>query len=89
MYLSNIIYAQPIYIPVIRVLQQMHSQLVNRWETFCTMLTLVLPFAMMCPDVFANDRILDERSLAVRATEYTILISMCFNMILQHRTLAK
>ena len=60
----------------------MHSQFVDRRKTFRTMLTLVLPFAMMCPNVFANDGVFDERSLAVRATEYTILISMCLNVIL-------
>lgn len=67
----------------------MHSQFVDRRETFRTVLTFVLPLAVMCSNVFANDRIFDKRSLAVGTVEYTILISMCLNVILQHCTLAK
>lgn len=67
----------------------MHSQFVDRRETLRAVLTLVLPLAMMRPDVFANNRILNERSLAVRTTEYTILVSVRLNVILQHRTLTK
>lgn len=74
---------------MIRMFQQVHSQFVDRRETFCTMLTLMFPFAVMCSNVFANDGIFDECSLAVRTIEYTVLISMCLNVIFQHRTLAK
>lgn len=76
-------------VPVIGMFQQVHSQLVDRRETLRAVLTLVLPLAMVCPNVFANNRILNERSLAVRAAEYTVLISVRLNVILQHRALAK
>lgn len=69
--------------------QQVHSQFVDRRETLRAVLTLVLPLAMVRPDVFANNRILNERSLAVRAAEYTVLIPVRLNVILQHRALAK
>ena len=74
---------------MIGMFQQMHSQFVDRWKTFRTVLTFVLPFAVMCSNVFANDRIFDKCSLAVGTAEYTVLISMRLNVILQHSTLAK
>lgn len=69
--------------------QQMHAQFVNGRETFRAMLALVFSLGVISPYMLANNRILDERSLAVGTAEYTILIPVCLNVIFQHYALTK